>query len=290
MQRNRMGGILLVMTLASAIISMFKITQYIYEAVHRPKRTVPQPRDGDPRDPDPRDPGNRVHRTTDILLGWQSASTTVEDGSGWEADEKRQLLRMLERTNSTSRWQCEWPCEELQWPAEQAHHCSPWSRIPVTQVIMLASRSILIYQVCMLIMSNFAITNGCSNGCDSWVIEGFQHEVRQPMGSPRRLADVFQSSTVSKFTPGFMSRPSPYVFVAASMTWTLLEWAHYRSNPEHKYQLAILGLAVVLGLIPAIGSPANMVPVLFCTMPWAIDLGLLVSDILHSVQPRDRIF
>jgi hypothetical protein len=272
-----MGGILLVMTLASAIISMFKITQFIYEAVHRPKKTVPQPRDGDPRDP-----GDRVHRTTDIILGWQSAFTTVEDWSGWEADEKKQLLGMSERTNSISRWQCEWPCEELQWPAERAHHCSPWSRIPVWQMVMLAGRITLVYQVCMLIMSNFAITNGCSQGCDSWVINGIQREVNQPMESPRRrYADNFQSSTILEIAPEFISHPSPYVFFAASMTWTFLEWAHHRSNLEHKYQSAILGVATILGLLPAVGCTANLVPVLFCTMPWAIDLGLLVSEVVH---------
>jgi hypothetical protein len=294
------------MILISVVLSMFKITRYIYEVFYRHgvRETVPEPEDGkqrdsQPNDPEPRDPGNgsKLHGTNDITLARHFGPTVVEDWPGWEVDEKRPF-EMLEHANSTSRWQCEGQCEELQWPSERAHHCSPWSRMPFwqmvmlacpTTLVMLAGRITLVYQVCMLTMSNFAITNGCSQGCDSWVIDGLQREVNQPVESPRRYADDFQSSTISKFTPEFMSRPSPYVFFTASMTWTLLEWAHYRSNPEHAYQSAILGVATILGLLPAVGcTTADMVPVLFCTVPWAIDLGLLVSDILHSAQPRDR--
>jgi hypothetical protein len=271
------------MAFASGLLSMFKIAWYIYEAVFRAEKTVPHPRE----DPEPRDQGNgsKVHGKTDITLGRQFGATAVEDWSGWEVDEKLPFAT-LEHADSASRWQC----EELQWPAERAKNCPPWSRIPFTQVMMLAGRITLMYQVCMLTMSNFAVANRYPEGCESWVVDCLQHEVKQPMGSPRKTADVFQSSMLSEFTPEFMSHPSPYVFIAASMTWTFLEWAHYRSNLEHRYQLAILGLAVILGLIPAIGSTAQMVPVLFCTMPWAIDLGLLVSDIGHNVKYHQHAF
>jgi hypothetical protein len=191
----------------------------------------------------------------------------------------------LEHTNSTSRCQC---VEGLRWRDEREHHRTPRYMRSAAHVVMLVGRITPIYQVCMLIMSNYAITR-CSEGCDAGAIAGFQHEVKQPMESPRRFSDIFQSSTISKFTPEFMSHPSPYVFFAASMTWTFLEWAHYRSNLEHEYQSAILGIAIILGLLPAIGCTANTAAVLFCTLPWAIDLGILVSDILHNAAPRDRI-
>jgi hypothetical protein len=201
-----------------------------------------------------------------------------------EADEK-QSSQLLEHTDGTCRCQC----ENSPWNMKREQQCSLRSGISATQVVKLVGRMLLMYQMCMLIMSNYAITNERSKGCDSWVIAGFQNEVSYLKKSLRALADVFQSSAISRFAPEFVLHPSPYVFIAASMAWTFLEWAQYRSNLEHRYQLAILGLAIVLGLLPAVGCTANMIPLLFCTLPWAIDLGLLVSDILHSIQPRDRM-
>jgi uncharacterized membrane protein len=72
--------------------------------------------------------------------------------------------------------------------------------------------------------------------------------------------------------------------VAACLTWTVLEWSLWESNADDKYQLPILGVATCLGLLPAIGCLSNVVGVMFCTMPWAMHLGLVVSELLHMIN------
>jgi hypothetical protein len=92
-----------------------------------------------------------------------------------------------------------------------------------------------------------------------------------------------------KCEPSYIAEPSAGLMVAACLTWTVLEWSLYESNAEDRYQLPILGLATCLGLLPAIGCLSNVLGIMFCTMPWAMHLGLVVSEVLHMVD-RYRTF
>jgi hypothetical protein len=100
---------------------------------------------------------------------------------------------------------------------------------------------------------------------------------------------------MSRITPTIVSEPSEPVFIVASMAWAFLEWAHYQSNVKDKYQIAILGVASIVGLSPALGSEKDTLTVLFGTLPLAMHLGLLVSDVFHRVrragipQPRELL-
>jgi len=96
---------------------------------------------------------------------------------------------------------------------------------------------------------------------------------------------------MARITPVIVSEPSESVFIVASMTWAFLEWAHYQSNMNDRYQTAILGVASIIGFLPALGCATDMLTVLFCTLPLAMHVGLLASDVLHRVKcangPRD---
>jgi hypothetical protein len=83
-----------------------------------------------------------------------------------------------------------------------------------------------------------------------------------------------------------MLRPSPLAFFSASFIWAFLEYIHYHSNVEDKFQKKIMVGAVVVGLLLCVGCTWNALGVLIQTMPWIIHAGLLVSDILHGIWGR----
>jgi hypothetical protein len=85
------------------------------------------------------------------------------------------------------------------------------------------------------------------------------------------------------FLPQFLLRPSPLVFFLASVVWAVLEYIHYQSNAEDKFQKMILGATIILGLLPCIGYASSALGTLVYTMPWIVHAGLVFSDLLHDV-------
>lgn len=89
---------------------------------------------------------------------------------------------------------------------------------------------------------------------------------------------------MAQIVPKFVMEPSASLFFVASMTWAFLEWAHYQSNVEDEYQMMILGVVSIFGFLPALGWAQDMLAVAFCTVPWAMHFGLLISHALHRAR------
>lgn len=210
------------------------------------------------------------------------------------------LIYFVRRVNLTNR-QCdleikqpdEAPCERVdptkdivvgllqnqQWDA---------GRLPARQdmstmrAVRLVGGVFLLYPVCMLVMSSYALANGCFEGCGGWATSDF--EVRRSIAARRTLADVSQGALAARAV-GLLDllHPSSLSFCIASIIWAFLEWAHYHSNVNHRYQVAILGAAVISGFLPVLRCEADVLTWLFSIVPWAIHLGLTFSDLLHSI-------
>jgi hypothetical protein len=193
-------------------------------------------------------------------------------------------------------------CEDLSWGMEGTPKAATRRGISATRMMRLGGGIFMLYWVCMLVMANYAAALGSFKRRNSWktgwpedanLSETATSEVKQSTLLPKRCANMSQSTLMSRLTPTIVSEPSEPVFIVASMTWAFLEWAHYQSNTEDKYQIAILGVASIIGFLPALGSGKDTLTVLFGTLPLAMHLGLLVSDVFHRVrragdlQPRD---
>jgi hypothetical protein len=155
-----------------------------------------------------------------------------------------------------------------------------WSRynIPSTRLLRLVGSISFIYPACMVVMSNYAITRGLFTECNSWYQSVLQ--VSSSLPDLKKQIDNLQLPN-SQLQPRFMSHPSPALMFAACMIWAVLEWAHYFGNEANKYQNVVLASAICVGLLPAIGCSPNVLAVLLCVVPWAIHLGLVVSDLLN---------
>jgi hypothetical protein len=193
-------------------------------------------------------------------------------------------------------------CECMHQAPGRTRQFSTSCNMSATRVIRLAGGIFMLYPVCMLIMGNYAMNNGSFEGYNSCVGGKFWlpqdanfhqavgSEVKQSITVPGTLADISQGISVAQITPRFVSEPSAPVFLVASMTWAFLEWAHYQSNVNNRYQIAIFGVASIVGILPALGCATDMLTVLLCTLPLAIHVGLLASDVLHRARqdPRPR--
>jgi hypothetical protein len=154
-------------------------------------------------------------------------------------------------------------------------HCRTMT---ATRLLRLLGSISLLYPACMVVMSNYAITRGLFTGCNSWYQGVLQ--VSSSLTRFEKQIDNLQVSTLH-IQPEFVSHPSPALMFGACMLWAVLEWAHYFSNENDKYQHVILASAICIGLLPAIGCSSNVLAVLLCMVPWAVHLGLVVSDVLH---------
>ena len=193
-------------------------------------------------------------------------------------------------------------CEGLLLGMERASKAKMRCGMSAARMLRLAGGIFMLYWVCMFIMGNYAATHGSFNRRNSWktgwpedadLSETATSEVKQTTLLPKRYANMPQNTLMSRITPAIVSEPSEPAFIVASMAWAFLEWAHYQSNVEDKYQIAILSVASIVGFLPALGSGKDTLTVLFCTLPSAMHLGLLASDVFHRVrragnlQPRD---
>jgi hypothetical protein len=187
-----------------------------------------------------------------------------------ELGKKNSCLSVISGTNGRTQ-NCEAP---------RLHLRRIWIRcnIPATRLLRLVGSISFLYPACMVVMSNYAITRGLFTGCNSWYQSVLQ--VSSSLPNLKKQIDNLQLPN-SQLQPSFMSHPSPALMFAACMIWAVLEWAHYFGNEDDKYQNVVLASAICIGLLPAIGCSANILAVLLCIVPWAVHLGLVVSDVLH---------
>ncbi|GAB7327323.1 hypothetical protein MBLNU13_g11200t1 [Cladosporium sp. NU13] len=162
------------------------------------------------------------------------------------------------------------------WTPQSSMHC----KVSAVQAVRLAGGMFMLYPACMLVMRNYAVENGSFGERDSWVSGILQ----QPQDAYILQAHGAEGISMAQIVPGFVMEPSAPLFFVASMTWTFLEWAHYQSNVEDKYQMAILGVVSIIAFLPALGCAKDMLMVALCTVPWVMHWGLLVSDVLHRVS------
>jgi hypothetical protein len=190
----------------------------------------------------------------------------------WNPDSENETshLLVMSRTDGTKR--------DCIAPRPRPRRARNRRALTATRLLRLLGSISLSYPTCMVVMSNYAITRGLFTGCNSWYRVVLQ--VSSSLTKFEKQIDNPQVSTLH-IQPKFVSHPSPALMFAACMVWTVLEWAHYFSNENDKYQKFILASAICLGLLPAIGCSANVLAVLLCMVPWAIHLGLVVSDVLH---------
>ena len=180
-------------------------------------------------------------------------------------------------------------------------HSSTSCKVSAAQAVRLAGGMFMLYPACMLVMGNFAAENVSFRNRNSWVtgilrqrqdaeiVQAHSAEVMQTTAVTRTLANASQGASMAQIVPGCVMEPSAPLFLVASMTWAFLEWAHYQSNVEDRYQMAILGVISMIGFLPALGCAENMLAVAVCTVPWAMHFGLLISHVLHRVSRVDNV-
>lgn len=149
--------------------------------------------------------------------------------------------------------------------------------------VRLIGGMLLLYPVCMIIVSNYAKSRGLLPGWADLHMDVLR--VGLSFSSNPSLTNREQSLPVPS-GPRILSDPSPLVFLVASLIWTVLEWAHYQSKANDRYQMHILGSATVLGMFPVFATGASVLGTVVSTVPWAIHLALVGSDVLHSAVQR----
>jgi hypothetical protein len=187
-----------------------------------------------------------------------------------ELENMSSYLSVLSRTNGRTQ----------NYGGPRLHSRRIWNRcnIPATRLLRLVGSISFLYPACMVVMSNYAITRGMFTGCGSWSQSVLR--VSSSLTNFKKQIDKPQLP-ISHIQPSFISHPSPALMFTACMTWAVLEWAHYFSNEDDRYQNVALVSAICIGLLPAIGCWSSALAALLCIVPWAVHLGLVVSDVLH---------
>lgn len=233
---------------------------------------------------------NGIFFSREFVIPEMLASKDCEIEVGWT--EETTLKKLLSRIRFAGGRRL----EDLDWIDGWTPQSSMHCKVSAVQAVRLAGGMFMLYPACMLVMRNYAVENGSFGERDSWVsgilqqpqdayiLQAHGAEVKQSTAVSTTLANISQGISMAQIVPGFVMEPSAPLFFVASMTWTFLEWAHYQSNVEDKYQMAILGVVSIIAFLPALGCAKDMLMVALCTVPWVMHWGLLVSDVLHRVS------
>lgn len=82
--------------------------------------------------------------------------------------------------------------------------------------------------------------------------------------------------------PSFLD--TSWFFIAAIFSYFVYTRFYYQWNQQNdRYQLPVLIVAILVGLIPALSLNAGFMISVFCVTPKIALFGLLVSDIIHLI-------
>lgn len=138
----------------------------------------------------------------------------------------------------------------------------------------------LLYPLCLMTTSCYAQSHGLMEVRPSSVSSlDLQHVTPEHHIS----SSLERQTNLPTTLPEAILNPSLVAFVAACLLWTVLEWAHYQSNTNDRYQKHILISFVALSVSPSILCGASWLGTVVNTVPWAVHFGLVISDVIHIV-------
>ena len=166
-------------------------------------------------------------------------------------------------------------------------HVPTRERLRATTLRMVSKTMILVAApLCFHVMRNYGVSRGLvllrnsqlprdAHSCHTTVSGD---ELRQYEGAQ---GDWYKTAQTQSLEPGWLKCPDPLLFLAASMGAGALLVRYHQINKGDKFQNWMLLALTFSGLAFGICSGLTFLATNLTVTPWAIFLGLILSDLMH---------
>lgn len=154
--------------------------------------------------------------------------------------------------------------------------------------LRIASKTIVlaVAPLCFHVMRSYGVSRGLVLSANSKLPRDAHschttvggHEVRQHEWG---RSDWYETTRFESLEPGWLKCPDPLLFLAASMGAGALLVRYHQINKSDKFQNWMLSILTFSGWAFGICSGLTFLATNLTVTPWAILLGLVLSDLMH---------